>query len=1191
MGLEAAADRCVHELFEERVARTPTATALVSGPESVSYAALDARADRLAQRLVDTGVRRGDLVGVHLERGIDLVVAVLAALKAGAGYLLLDPAFPADRLRGMAGDAGVAAVLAGSDPTAHRLGVPARTIPVDRRSGRLLPRGAGRARPGDVACVMFTSGSTGRPKGVAAPHRAIVGTLTGQDYLTFSPESVWLQCAPVSWDAFVLELWGALLSGGTCVLYPGQRPDPVVMAELVAQHGVSTMYLSSSLFNVVVDAYPAALAGVRELLVGGEVLSPAHVGRALDRFPRLRLGNGYGPVEAMIFVTTHPVTGADAARASVPIGRPLAAKHAYLLDERLRAVPDGEVGELYVAGVGLAHGYLRRTGLTAERFVADPFGAPGERMYRTGDLVRRDADGRLEFVGRADAQVKIRGFRVEPAEIEAVLAQHPAVERAAVVAAPDRQGERQLVAYVVPRRGRERGPDADELRTQVAAVLPDFMVPSGFVAVDTLPLTANGKLDRAALPEPGPADTVRRRASRPPSTEGEKALCELFAEVLGVPSVGVDDNFFDLGGDSLRVARLLSRVHAELGDGIGVRAVFETPTVAALARQLGDVRRPEPVSSAEPDRSVVTGTPPEPAPGSVAPGGLPLSYPQRRLWFLDQVDAGIAYNMPILIRLRGEVDTEALRAALHDLVDRHEALRTVFTARDGEPEQRVLPAGQAWSDIAVLRVVDDAELAGQVDRAARHRFELSGELPFRAALFTDAADPHRHALLLVMHQIAADGWSLAPLLRDLSRGYAARRVGAAPEPPTNPGRYADVALDQRERLGDPADPDSVAGRQLHYWTSVLADLPGGLALPRRPDRPAAPGPRAETVVRDVDVARHARLVELARRHRGTLFMVLHAALAVVLRRAGAGDDIAIGAPIAGRTAIAPNDVVGFFVNMLVLRTDLSGDPAVDELLARVRDADVAAFAHQDVPFEQVVAELNPVRSPGRHPLVDVVLALQNNARADLSLPGVETSVHVVRTGAARFELLVDVTDDYGPGGVPAGIAVTVEYQADVFERSTIQWLVDALVRVLDAMADAPETRLAALDALVEPPNGAAEPVTPPRPAPGSGGYVAPRTGLERRLAEIWADALGVRRVGVHDNFFTLGGNSLRAVRVAARISTVERLPATAAAVFAAPTVAELARALAEASTRAEPGIPRLPRIPRARPAGPTAGEE
>jgi len=1175
----AVRDHCVHELFEEQAARSPQARALVSGPESISYAELNVRADRLAQRLAGAGVHRGCLAGVHLERGIDMVVAILAVLKAGAGYLMLDPQYPADRLRDLAEEAGVAAVIADTDSSLRRLELPARTVGVllegqnsagdgaiagsEPGPGPSPVRDTTRALPLDVACVMFTSGSTGRAKGVAASHRAIVGTLAGQDYLPFGDDTVWLQCAPVSWDAFALELWGALLFGGTCVLHPGQRPDPVVMAQLVAEHGVTTMYLSSSLFNVVVDEFPAALAGVRDLMVGGEPLSPVHVGRALERFPQLRLGNGYGPVEGMIFLTTHPVTAADAARPSVPIGRPLPAKDAIVLDERLRPVAAGEVGELYGTGVGLAHGYLNRPGSTAERFVANPFGQPGDRMYRTGDLVRRGADGVLEFVGRVDTQVKIRGFRVEPGEIEAVLARHPAVERAAVLARADSTGEKRLVAYVVPAGGRERATVDEELRAHVTDVLPDFMVPSAFVVLDALPLTATGKLDRAALPAPGPVGDMPSQRSRPPRTEAEKALCALFAEVLSVPSVGVDDNFFTLGGDSLRVTRLLSRAHIRLGAEIGVRTVFETPTVAALARHVGET--PGPIASA-PVRIAET------------LDSVPLSFAQRRLWFLDQVDAGVAYTLPILVRLRGQVNVQALRAAVQDVVDRHEALRTVFPAHDGEPEQRLLPPDEARVEF-VTSDVAAAEVDAAVDRAARHRFELSGEPPLRAVLFRDDQDGHAYALLLVLHHIAADGWSLAPLMRDLSCAYRARLDGTPPALPPLPARYADLALQQSERLGDASDPDSLLSRQLSYWRSTLQDLPAGLPLPRRPGRPVAPAPRADTVVRQVDVARHGQLVELARQHRCTLFMVLHAALAVVLHRAGAGDDIAVGAPVANRTAAGTDEFVGFFVNLLVLRTDLSGDPTLAQVLARVRETDLAAFAHQDVPFEQVVETVNPVRTPGRHPLVDVVLALQNNAPAQFALSGAASRVEVVRTGAARFELLVDVTDHYGPGGAPAGLEVTVEYQAEVFERAVMELLADALSRVLDAIVAGPGVRVAAIGGLPQFPSSVAAAVAPVDAAPG---YVAPRTDLERRLAAIWADVLGVEQVGVHDNFFAVGGNSLRAVRVAARIATAEQLPATSAQIFATPTVAGLARAITGAPAPAGNRIARVPRIPRAR---------
>lgn len=1104
----------VHEAFARQAARTPDRTALVCGGERLTYAELDARASGRAAGL---GVPAGSLVGVRMERGVDLVVSLLAVLKAGAGYMVLDPAFPEERLRGMAD--GAAAVLSPGG--------------VER-----LPRAA---RHDGVACVMFTSGSTGRPKGVAAPHRAITATVTGQGYAPF--DAVWLQCSPTSWDAFALELWGPLLSGGTCVLYPGPRPDPLVLARLVAEHRVSAMYLSSSLFNVIVDECPDALTGLRHLIVGGEALSPAHVGRALERHPGLLLRNGYGPVEGMVFLTTHPVTAVDG---PVPIGTPLRGKRVHVLDALLRPVADGAVGELYAAGDGLALGYLGRPEATAERFVADPFGAPGERMYRTGDLVRV-SHGVLEFVGRADEQVKVRGFRIEPAEVEAALAGHPPVERARVVVREDVPGERRLVAYVVP-----SSVDGEALRAHAAAVLPEFMVPSAFVALEALPLTGSGKLDRAALPapsyEPGPGS-----GSVTPRNDVEKALCGLFAEVLKVARVGVHDDFFALGGDSLTVARLLSRIHAELGAEVGVRALFETPSVAGVAAHIGELAAPVE----------------EPAP-LVEPDALPLSAAQRRLWFLDQADAGVAYNMPMLVRLRGPVDVAALRAALEDVVARHEPLRTVFTVHDGEPAQRVLPAGTPGFSQA--RVTAD-ELDGRVAEAARHRFDLGAELPIHSVLFTTG--PREHALLLVMHHIATDGWSLPPFMRDLSLAYRARLDGVPPTWPPLPATYAEYAVRHRERV------DAIASGQLAYWRKTLKGLPEPLTLPRAPSAPG--GAAARTVTAKVPPGLHARLVELGRRRGATLFMVLQAGLAVVLERAGAGTDLPIGAPVAGRSTGSVDGLVGFFVNLLVLRTDLSGDPAAGDLVSRVRELDLEAFSHQEVPFERVVQDLNPSRLPGRHPLVDVVLALQNNARAELSLPGVESRVEVVRTGAARFELLVDVTDSYGPGGVPGGIAVTVEYRAAAFERAFMEWLAESFVRVLEGMADAPDTPVSGI-ALPDLP----EPTTVGAPCQESGAPPGPGgPELERRIAAVWAEVLGVSRVGPDDGFFALGGNSLSAVRVAARL-TGQGLPATTAQLFSSPTVAALAAELGRAgdhteTARTEPAIARLPRTPRTRP--------
>ncbi|MFB8037423.1 amino acid adenylation domain-containing protein [Streptomyces sp. NPDC056004] len=1152
--------RCVHELFEDQAARTPGATALIDGSKRIDYAGLDDRADRLAGLLAARGIRPGDTVGVYLERSAALVMTVLGILKAGAGYVMLDPGFPAERLRAMAEDAGTAVVVTARDTASGALGL-ARVHIEDAAGARPLPRDSVQVRPDDIACVMFTSGSTGRPKGIAAPHRAIVATLTGQGFASFGPGAVWLQCAPLSWDAFALELWGPLMNGGTCVLHPGRRPEPFLMARLVAEHGITSMYLSASLFNVVVDEYPQVMDGLRELVVGGEAMSVPHAARALERRPELRLSNGYGPVECMVFLTVHPVSAAELGTGPVPIGRPLAGKRLYVLDEELRPVPDGQSGEIYAAGAGLARDYCGRPALSAERFVASP---SGERVYRTGDLGRRRADGVLEYLGRADSQVKIRGFRVEPGEVESVLTRHPGIDRAAVVAHEHPAGDRQLTAYVVPSGGRQGFREA-ELRAYARDVLADYLVPAVFVPLDELPLTPSGKLDRAALPEPGTATAASGRAA----VSGTAAtLCELFAQVLHTDRVGPDDDFFALGGHSLLAARLLGRIRTALGAEIDIRGLFEAPTPALLAP------------------FVDTAPPVRPPPGAVpgnASGTLPVSHAQHRLWFLDRIGAGAAYNLPMLVRLRGAVDAAALDDALALVAGRHEVLRTVFEESDGSPVRRVLSGAAARPVFRQLRTAGDS-MDREIEREARHRFDLRTELPVRATLFTSLERPDEHALLVLVHHIAGDGWSLRPLFRDLSCAYEARVDGADADglPPLSV-QYAEHARHQLDRLGSPSDPHALAARQLTYWRKELDGLPAdGPLLPRRAGRPAVPGPDARVVVRRIDAAAHARVVESARARGATLFMALHAALATVLVRAGAGEDLAIGAPVAGRAGDAGvEDLVGFFVNMLVLRTDLSGDPTAAEVLARVRETDLAAFSHQDVPFEDVVGALNPPRTPGRQPFTDVVLALQNNARAEVTLPGAEQGVEVVRTGAARFELLVDVTDSTSDRGAPDGLTLTFEYRGQALEAEFVQWLANALPEALEAAAAAPGTPLSRLG-LTAPPRRAGESDRIAVPVRRRSAPERPMTALEQEIAAVWCEVLGVPSAGPDDDFFALGGNSLRAVRAVARLGAGRQL--TVAQLFAAPTVAafavELERAVALPAPAAASPIPRRPRVPR-----------
>ncbi|MCI4066957.1 amino acid adenylation domain-containing protein [Micromonospora sp. R77] len=1037
-------------LFAGRVAAEPDAVALVCDGVAVSYGELDGRANRLAAYLRSVGVRRGDMVGVLLERGIDFAVALVATVKVGAGYSVLDPEFPDERLGWVLTETDATVVVT-------RAALAARVDAADRRVVRVDTDAAAiaaqpdtdpgvRVDPGDVACVMFTSGSTGLPKGVLSSHRALVGSLAGQSYASFGPGEVFLQCSPVSWDAFSLEFWGALLFGGTCVLQPGQRPEPAVIAALVAEHGVSMLQLSSGLFNLLVDEYPEAFDGVRVAFTGGEPASAPHVARILARCPELRVGNGYGPAESMGFTTTYDVP-ADLGAGSVPVGRAVANKRAYLLDARLRPVPVGVVGEVYLAGVGLAHGYLNRPELTAQRFVADPFGGPGQRLYRTGDLARWTADGVLDFVGRVDGQVKVRGFRVEPGEIESVLLGHPQVAQAAVAAAPDPTGTLRLIAYLVPHPTDEPAAGADptvdgaQVREWLRERLPDHMVPAVVLVLDRMPLTANGKLDRRALPAPD-FGTTGTGGGRGPRDAREEILGGLYAEVLGVPTVSIDDNFFDLGGHSLLAARLAARARAVLGVELTIRDIFQAPTIAALTDHLADTGRARP-------RPAVT----------AGPRGerIPLSYAQRRLWLIDSLQQrGSTYHVPLAVRLTGDLDVDALGRALTDLVDRHEVLRTVITAVDGEPYQLILdPAPVA---VARRRATPE-DLDRLLAEAATEGFDLAAAPPIRVTL-VDLADDE-HVLLILLHHIATDGQSLRPLFGDLATAYAARRAGHAPEWTPLPVQYADYALWQRDMLGDPADPASVHTTELDYWRNALAGLPEEITLPLDRPRPAEADHSGGAVTVRIDPESTRRIRELARQQRCTPFMVLQAALALTLTRYGAGTDVPLGTPVAGRSDPALDDLVGFFVNTLVLRTDTSGNPSFAELLARVRATDLDALAHQELPFDLLLEALNPVRSLARHPLFQVCLALDSAADADLRLPGLRCGRGgVVDTGSAKFDLEFLLRDEGD-----AGIGGALLYSAAIFDPATVERLVAALLRVLDQVLAEPTRPLDTVEVL------------------------------------------------------------------------------------------------------------------------------
>jgi amino acid adenylation domain-containing protein/non-ribosomal peptide synthase protein (TIGR01720 family) len=1451
-------------LFEAQVQLAPDAIAVVCGDVRLTYAQLNARANRLAHYLIAQGVGPEQIVALALPRSPELIITILAVLKTGAAYLPLDPDYPTARINFMLTDAQPALLLT----TEHTIAC----ISTDTATPRLVtdtpdilavlsdypntdPTDTDRTTPllhQHPAYVIYTSGSTGQPKGVLIGHTGIPSLAATQiERLNLNTHSRVLQFASSSFDASIMEMLMAFTPGAALVIPPtGPLADTTLTDVLVTQGITHALIPPAALTN----APPASLASFETLVVGGEVCP---VELVTTWAPNRRMINAYGPTETTACTTiSHPLP--PTTQTPPPIGRPISNTRVYVLDTGLQMVPPGVTGELYIAGAGLARGYLHQPGLTAQRFVANPYGTPGERMYRTGDLVRRRPDGDLEFVGRADDQIKIRGFRIEPGEVASVLTTHPGVAQAVVVARQDRPGDQRLVAYVVadsagqarneqveldqvgewrqiydslyaasgsvvfgpdltgwnssydgqpiplvqmrdwceatvarilslrPRRVLEIGvgtglllsqlaPECDaywatdfsaavinalagqvernpelagrvvlrtqpahdtdglpvgvfdtvilnsivqyfptsdylltvleqvvrllapggavfvgdvrnmrlqrllatavqlrranpttdlptlrraieqavvvekellvdpeffttleasntdiggvdihikrgrhhneltryrydvtlykhpitslplgqapqlgwgrqisdlpaftdylttqhpdivrlsgvpnvriaaeaalaravqagsppaELRSHLHAAeashgldsdgldpealhalgqrcgywvgitwsattpealdvtfvdtaqitsavpvglytpvraagtplssltnnptttretsalisqlrdylrqqLPDYMVPAAFVPLDKLPLTPNGKLDHKALPAPefGSAGT-----GRAPRTPQEQLLCELFAEVLGLAGVGVDDDFFDLGGHSLLATRLLARIRAALGVELEVPALFETPTPAGVAARLG---------SAGPARLALK--------AGERPDVVPLSFAQRRLWFLHQMEGPSAtYNIPLALRLSGEVNHPALQAALSDLIQRHESLRTVFPQVKGVPCQQVLDVHEAC---ALLRVTETTavELPEVVAKAARYGFDLAAEPPVRAELF--AVAPDEQVLLLLVHHIAGDGWSLGPLSRDLAQAYAARCRGEAPGWAPLPVQYADYTLWQHRLLGDPADPHSLFAVQVGYWTQALAGLPEQLVLPTDRPRPAVASHRGDALTVGLDAVLHQGLTNLARRSGASLFMVLQAGLAALLSRVGAGEDIPIGSAIAGRTDQALDDLVGFFVNTLVLRTDTSGDPTFAQLVRRVRETALAAYAHQDVPFEYLVEALNPSRSLAHHPLFQVALGLQNTPQAHFELPGLDSSPVWVSTGAAKFDLTINLFERHHPDGTPAGIEGTIEYTSDLFDATTVDTLFARWTRLLHTAVADPDQPIGRIDVL------------------------------------------------------------------------------------------------------------------------------
>ncbi|MGW2478180.1 amino acid adenylation domain-containing protein, partial [Streptomyces sp. NPDC001665] len=1057
-------------LFERQVRATPDALALTDGATTLTYGALNARANRLAHALIERGVGPEQLVALALPRSADLVVAVLAVLKAGAAYVPVDPEYPAARIDYLLQDTRPSLLL--TDHQFHAEGVERLLLDAVDLDGLPDTDPGITVDPAHAAYVIHTSGSTGNPKGVVIPHRNVVRLFdTTRAQFGFGADDVWTLFHSYSFDFSVWELWGPLLHGGRLVVVDHETSrSPGRFLDLLARERVTVLNQTPSAFYQLMQADAEApdtgsRLALRTVVFGGEALEHARLTSWYERHPEgaPHLVNMYGITETTVHVT-HAELG-RAATAPGDIGTALPDLRAYVLDAGLRPVAPGVPGELYVAGAGLARGYLNRPGLTAGRFVADPFGPAGSRMYRSGDVVRRAEDGTLRYVGRADQQVKVRGFRIELGEIEAALAAHPDIAQVAVLARQDRADDTRLAAYLVPASGggasdepaadavvpaAHAAPHPAALRAYLRERLPEHMVPAAFVTLDALPLTVNGKLDHRALPAP---DLTPAAASRAPRTAREQILCALFAEVLGVPSAGVDDGFFELGGHSLLATRLAARIRATLGVEMPLRTLFEAPTPAALAAAL---RAAGPAQTALARRE--------------RPEMIPLSFAQRRLWFLHQLEsAGANYHISLAWRLSGDLDRRALEAAVADVVARHESLRTVFPAVAGVPHQRVLDVAEARPGLPV-HATTEAGLPARMAAARDRRFDLAADLPLRAELF--ALAPDEHVLHLVLHHISGDGWSLSPLARGLTDAYAARVRGEAPQWAALPVQYADYTLWQHELLGDSADRSSLLAAQADYWTRQLTGLPELIELPTDRPRPAVASHRGGSVRAGLDAELHRGLRELARAHGTSLFMVLQAGLAALLSKLGAGDDIPVGSPVAGRTDQAQDELIGYFVNTLVFRTDTSGDPTFAELLDRVRDTALAGYAHQDVPFEYLVEALNPSRSLAHHPLFQIMLVLQNTPRADFAPPGLRVEDVASASATAKLDLIFTMSERHTEDGSPDGLDGSVEYADDLYDPATVETMLARWERLLRIAVADPRQRLSRLDLLTAEEHGA-----------------------------------------------------------------------------------------------------------------------
>jgi len=1029
-------DAALPELFAAQVARTPDAIAVSCGRDRLTYTELASAADTLARRLIARGVRAEDRVGLLVERSVDFVVAELAVVLAGAAYLPMDARAPRERMRRVLDEAGCTTLLADDGADVEPLGVP--VVARMHGDGPVATGPLPAPHPDNLAYVMYTSGSTGVPKGVAVRHRDVVDRAL-DSRLGAESRRVLLH-SPAAFDASTYELWVPLLRGGRVVVAPAGELDVATLAELVVGERITGLWLTGGLFGLVATHAPECLVGVTEVWTGSDVLPAEIVRRVLRHCPNLTVVYAYGPTETTIHATCQPMRDLAEVPDVLVIGRGLDNTRAYVLDAALRPVPVGTVGEVYLAGAGLARGYLGRPGATAEKFLPDPFERPGERMYRSGDLARWTDDGLLCFAGRIDHQVKIRGFRVELGEVQRALVAVPGVGQAVVVAREDQPGARMLVGYLVAEDGGSVPPQS-RVRAELARTLPDYMVPSVLCTLDTLPLTRNGKVDHRALPEPTPdlADPGERVA---PRGEAERLVARIWSDLLDVADVGVHDDFFQLGGHSLVAAQIVARI-GELVPGLAVRGlmrdVLRHPTIAAFAAVLAE-RMVE---------HVLAGAPAAPARPVTTPRGstLPLSLGQKRLWFLDQfVTHSSEYLIPLVLRLSGPLDGTALTAALTEIVARHEILRTSVVVRDDEPVGVVRDA----SELRVSHAeVTEADLTAAVQAEATRPFDLADGLPIRALLLR-LPEPDEHVLCLTVHHMVFDGWSVGLLYDELETLYRAFIDGRPSPLPPLPAQYADVAAHQEARQAEPEFE-----RKLDFWRTELDGAEAFELDPdlTRPSRRTAPG---ANIAFGVPAETLTALERIGNARGATLFMTLLAVWQTLLHRHTGAVDVTVGTTAAERELLESESLLGLFINMLVLRGDLSGDPTFVELLDRARDRTLDAYAHQDVPFDRLVEELSPERDLARTPIFQVMVKLDSARQRPATLPGLLVTPLDILPIPAKYDI------EIGMMLVDGALAAEITYDTALYRPATIDGLITHFGQVLTAIVADPDRRIGEL---------------------------------------------------------------------------------------------------------------------------------